>query len=135
MENRTIIELLKTVESFNLKFSSIKLESQVEPLIHSFWSVAEIERGKELKFEWKLSEQLIPFYGNWHDLLCIDTSDNSVVFLNDSRQVIHKWHSINDFISSLNTEDFPGSEQPTLISSALSDELKEKAKEFLNKST
>jgi len=135
MEDRAIIEFLKTVESLNLKFASIKLDSQVTPLTHSFWSEAEIERGRELKIEWGVAEPLIPFYGNWHELICLDTHNNSVIFLNDSREVIHKWYSIKDFLSSLSTQELTSAKQPTLKSYSLSDELKEKAKEFLNKST
>lgn len=95
------IQFLNKVESFSTKYNSIKIGDQVESLFHCFWSRSEIEQSENIKDEWSVEDVLIPFYGDWHDLICLNTQDNSVIYLNDDRDIICKWESSNAFENSL----------------------------------
>lgn len=77
-------EFLKSVSEFTLKFNSIALAGKTESLKHCFWSFEEIIKSESMKEEWEVPENFIPFYGNWHDLFCLNWDNNRIVHLNDT---------------------------------------------------
>jgi hypothetical protein len=99
MTGRTFLE---SVEGLNEKFNSIDLGGTVEPLSHSFWSYAEIVgASRELRSDWEVPPQLVPFYGDWHDLLCLDEVSGAVVYMDDDRSELFRWASSGEFLAAL----------------------------------
>jgi hypothetical protein len=99
MTGRTFLE---SVEGLNEKFNSIDLDGSVEPLAHSFWSYAEIVGAtRELRADWEVPPQLLPFYGDWHDLLCLDEGSGEVVYIDDDRRELFRWPSSGEFLAAL----------------------------------
>ena len=70
-------KFLKEVESINNKYALIYFNCELEALAMPFWSWDEIQKALELRQEWEVDESLIPFYGDWHDLFCLN--DNTGV--------------------------------------------------------
>ena len=103
MKNYT--KFLKEVESMNQKYASIYFNCELEPLAMPFWSWEEIQAGLELRQEWEVDESLIPFYGDWHDLFCLNGTTGEIVALNDEREVLCTWASVKDFISCLSEKE------------------------------
>ena len=96
---------LKQVESLNKKYASIYFNVELEPLAMPFWSWEEIHEGMKLRQEWEVDKSLIPFYGDWHDLFCLNENTGEIVALNDEREVLCTWASIKDFISCLSEKE------------------------------
>ena len=96
---------LKLVESLNTKYASIYFNCELEALTMPFWSWEEIQLGLELRQEWEVSDSLIPFFGDWHDLLCLNENTGEVVALNDEREVLCSWASIKEFLSCLSEKE------------------------------
>lgn len=96
---------LKLVESLNTKYASIYFNCELEALTMPFWSWEEIQLGLELRQEWEVSDSLIPFFGDWHDLLCLNENTGEVVALNDEREVLCTWTSIKEFLSCLSEKE------------------------------
>lgn|SRR5574341_448936 len=102
---------LETVEEYNDSFNAVKIDGQVEQLNHSFWNSREIADAESLKLEWNVSQDLVPFYGDWHTLFCLNAVTGAVIYLNDERKILFSWHDIPAFVSSLlNREEEPLSE-------------------------
>ena len=70
-----------------------------------FWTWEEIQKGLELRQEWEVEESLIPFYGDWHDLFCLNENTGEIVVLNDERAVLCTWASVKDFLSCLSEKE------------------------------
>ena len=94
-------KFLKEVESMNKKYASIYFNAELEALAMPFWTWEEIQAGLELRQGWEVDESLIPFYGDWHDLFCINTDTGEIVALNDEREVLCTWASSKIFLSCL----------------------------------
>jgi hypothetical protein len=112
------MNLLGEFEDFNESHSAIRKEAATEPLYHSFWSYEEIEKSLVLRNEWSILNSLIPFYGDWHDLFCFDTTSESVIELDDDRSEVYRWKSITEFRNSLihsNDYDEPTSNTSGII--------------------
>ncbi len=103
MKNYT--KFLKEVESVNKKYASIYFNCELEPLAMPFWSWEEIRKGLELRQEWEVDVSLIPFYGDWHDLFCLNENTGEIVALNDEREVLCTWTSVKDFLSCLSEKE------------------------------
>lgn len=91
--------------AFN-EFDAVRLSAEADlPLVHSFWAREEISEALPIRDEWDVPEHLIPFYGDWHTLFCVDssTASPSVVMLRDSREIVHRWESLSTFSASLHT--------------------------------
>ena len=95
---------LSTVAGFN-DYNAIVLSprKKTTSLYHPFWTNAEITSALRIREEWDVPEHLIPFYGDWHDLMCVDVSTSvpSVVLLDDDRRVLHRWKSLDVFSRAL----------------------------------
>jgi len=99
------MNFLTLAESLNTKYASIYFNCELESLTMPFWSWSEIQAGLEQRKEWEVSKMLIPFYGDWHDLFCLDGKSGVIVALNDKREVLCSWSSINEFLSCLSEEE------------------------------
>jgi hypothetical protein len=95
---------LDRVGEFN-DFNAVRMSGSSAPLslVHPFWTKDQINRAFPLRGEWDVPEHLIPFCGDWHTLFCVDesTPNPTVVMLNDSRFVVHRWESLSVFSESL----------------------------------
>jgi len=98
-------KFLKQVESLNKKYASIYFNVELEALAMPFWSWSQIQKGLDLRQEWEVDESLIPFYGDWHDLFCLNKSTGEIIALNDEREVLCTWTSIKDFLSCLSENE------------------------------
>ncbi|GMU39101.1 MAG: hypothetical protein AMXMBFR22_32920 [Phycisphaerae bacterium] len=85
----------------------MRVGGEMETLVHSFWTYDEIVRGKTVCDDWDVPEGLIPFYGDWHTLLCLDAATGAVVYLDDDRNELARWTTTTRFLSSLKTVDEP----------------------------
>ena len=98
-------KFLKEVEALNKKYASIYLNCELESLVMPFWSWDKIQDGLKLRDDWEVDAALIPFYGDWHDLFCLNQNTGEIVALNDERQQVCKWASISDFIRCLSDQE------------------------------
>jgi len=96
---------LMLAESLNTKYASIYFNCELEALTMPFWSWEEIQAGLELRKEWEVNSSLIPFYGDWHDLFCLDGNTGEIVALNDEREVLCTWDSVKAFLSCLSEKE------------------------------
>ncbi len=99
------IKFLKEVESMNKKFASIYFNCELEPLAMPFWSWEKIQQGLDLREEWEVDDALIPFYGDWYDLFCLNKNTGEIVALNEEREVLCTWSSIKDYLSCLSEKE------------------------------
>jgi hypothetical protein len=104
-----ISKFLASVEKVADPFSGLRVGDALIPLHHPFWSVDEIVAGRTIKEDWDVPEDLVPFYGDWHELLCISDATGEIVLLDDERRFILVWKSTTDFLNCLTTD---GDEQP-----------------------
>lgn len=120
-------EFLSNVESFNQEYSSIRINSQLETITLPFWSMEQINSGLMLREEWGVPLNLIPFQGDWHELLCLDRETGKVVYLTDDREVVFSWSDTEEFIASLCKEEMDSDENSgitvTRIAPGLLDKL------------
>jgi hypothetical protein len=100
-----------------------------------FWTYSKIMSGLGLRSDWGISEDLIPFFGDWHDVICLSLSTDNVVHLDDDRRTIATWPDTQSFLASLLVSvpvELAGP-SATLVSSHLSPELKARTDEILRK--
>jgi len=98
-------KFLKEVEIMNKKYASIYFNCELEPLTMPFWSWEEIQQGLDLRQEWEVDDWLIPFYGDWLDLFCLNKDTGEIVALNEEREVLCTWASIKDYLSCLTDKE------------------------------
>ena len=103
MKNYT--DFLKQIEGLNKVYASIYFNCELESLTMPFWSWEDIQNGLEQRQEWEVDKTLIPFYGDWHDLFCINTDTGEIVALNDEREVLCTWDSVKVFLKSLSEQE------------------------------
>lgn len=96
-----IQDLLRGVSSFNELYAGVLKGQKKEFLCHPFWDIEEIRLAESLKDDWNVPALLTPFYGDWHDLFCINSEDHSVVEIDDSRNVTTRWKSFEEFKDAL----------------------------------
>ncbi|WP_394233371.1 SMI1/KNR4 family protein [Pseudomonas anguilliseptica] len=126
-------EFLSGVEVLNHEFCSIKIDNQLESIALPFWSLKEIEAGLKLREEWAIPFNLIPFQGDWHDLLCIDQDTGKIFYINDERETVFSWNNTDEFMTSLSKEEIAHDVKPKLISAWINPELLVKANKFKNR--
>ncbi len=102
-DNPQIESFLTQVESFNEQYNAVEAGEATEVLYHCFWSLAEIGKAEEMKEEWEVADEFVPFCGDWHDLFCVDTSTSpaSVVSINDERELLYRWTTVESFSACL----------------------------------
>ena len=99
------LKFLKEVEALNEKYASIYLNCELESLVMPFWSWDEIQDGLKCREDWEVDAALVPFYGDWHDLFCLNQNTGEIVALNDERQQVCIWGSTSDFIRCLSDQE------------------------------
>ena len=92
---------LASVSDLNEKYNAVRTDSEVVSLCHCFWTKSMIEVAKHLQAEWEVAPTLIPFYGDWHDLICLNTQNGSIEMIDDNRRMLFVWPSHTVFLSSL----------------------------------
>jgi hypothetical protein len=103
-------EFLSNVESFNQEYFSIRINSRLESITLPFWSMEQINSGLMLREEWEVPSNLIPFQGDWHELLCLDQETGRIVYLNDDREVLFSWCNTEEFMACLCKEEMDSDE-------------------------
>jgi len=98
-----------------------------------FWSYDEIQARLALRKDWGVDEGLIPFFGDWHEVICLSVSDGRVIYLGDDRRVLSIWPDIEAFLASLSDEIPQGKESDAgrLVHSEISPELAARVRELL----
>ncbi|MCK5003144.1 MAG: cell wall assembly protein [Gammaproteobacteria bacterium] len=119
-------KFLKEVEIFNKKYASIFVNCELEPLVMPFWSWQEIQNGLELRKDWEVDASLIPFYGDWHELFCLNERTGEIIALDDNREEICKWTSINNFIRCLSEKEIEYDDEPQIVNTSNSSEFMKK---------
>ena len=66
-----------------------------------FWSWDDIQQGLAQRQEWEVDKSLIPLYGDWHDLFCLNVDSGEIVALNDEREALCTWASVKVFLRCL----------------------------------
>lgn len=117
---KELVAFLSQSESPNKNFNSIRASSGIESLAFAFWSIKEIESALEIREEWEVANSLIPFYGDWHNLFCLnlDSVPMEIIEIDDDRNIRNTWHSISDFQGSLLWQD----EEPEKTSGVIESE-------------
>jgi len=104
-----VSDFLQSIGKVADPFSGLRAGDELIPLVHPFWSADEIAHGRTMKRDWDVPGHLIPFYGDWHELLCISEATGEIVLLDDERTFVFVWKSATDFLSCLTTD---AGEQP-----------------------
>lgn len=99
------LAFLAAASELNAKHNAVRNGSETHCLYHSFWTKSEIERGQQVQSEWDVPTKMIPFYGDWHDLICLNTENGSVQMIDDARRVLITWPSHEAFLQNLTTTD------------------------------
>ncbi|HEX8644745.1 MAG TPA: hypothetical protein VF702_12620 [Allosphingosinicella sp.] len=94
-------QFLSRVEAAAGNRSGLRAGDTIIPLVHAFWSSEEVAKSLKIKGEWDVPGDLIPFYGDWHDLLCISPRAGKVLMLDDARSLVFAWESGDDFLACL----------------------------------
>ena len=126
-------EFLNKVESLNEEYNSIRINGELESIAIPFWSHEEIKKGLVLREEWEVPLNLIPFQGDWHEILCLDQNTGKVIYLNDEREIVQEWKDADEFLKHLSKEEVVYDEKPEIISAWIAPELLAKANEFKKK--
>ncbi len=108
---------LTTVDSLNEFCDVVRAGSTTLPLYHSFWSKKEIENARLVQADWDVPETLVPFYGDWHDLICMNIENGSIEMLDDARQRVFVWPSLDEFRKCLASNMQPPNDTSGVIES------------------
>lgn len=103
--NSEYCEFLSSIMTLTATNQSIIINGKLTMLAHHFWTFAEIENGLSLRQDWEVDANLIPFYGDWHDLMCINQQTGAVVMLDDDRNIIASWQDTVTFMRHLSNEE------------------------------
>ena len=112
------LAFLAAVSELNAKHNAVRTDSETRCLFHSFWTKSEIEHGQQIQSEWDVPANMIPFYGDWHDLICLNIENGSVQMIDDARRVLFTWPSHEAFLHNLTTIDEEQSDTSGVIESA-----------------
>ena len=96
---------MKSLKHLNETVNTIEINGLKERLMFCFWTEKEIQDSKEIKAEWDVEENLIPFWGNWHYLFCFNQVTKEIIYLNDPRETLCTWESLEAFKKSLSYEE------------------------------
>ena len=108
---------LATVSSLNDRWEAVRAGSIAISLSHSFWSDAEIENAEKVKADWGVPEILAPFYGDWHDLICLNVESGAIEMLDDDRHCLFAWQSPDEFLNCLEHATKPLTDTSGIIES------------------
>ena len=88
---------LASASTFNERFGAVRAGSTQIPLQYSFWTLSEIEKAQQIQADWDVPPKLVPFYGDWHDLICLNVESGAVEMIDDTRHPVFVWLSHDDF--------------------------------------
>ena len=112
-------EFLKSIEGFASDYPSIYEGDNLTSLSLYFWSWDEIIEGLGKRDEWDVPDNLIPFYGDWHNLLCLNVDDGSIFSINDAREINFQWDDTASFKSSFSSKEIESPKSKGIISCQL----------------
>lgn len=112
-------KFLETIADDAKEYCSITENNKLVSLSLYFWSFEEIIKSLKLRADWEVGENLIPFYGDWHDLYCIDATTSKIIYINDKREIICEWQDKNYFKNSLSKEEVPSKGTDSIVSAKL----------------
>lgn len=95
---------LKSVNGFNKQFNAVRAGGSLIALRHPFWRESEISKSSKLLSDWDVPASLVPFYGDWHTLICLAPKEGVIKLLDDTRQILFTWPSVAVFVESLVNE-------------------------------
>ena len=123
----SVEHFLKSVQKTAQDFEAIWAGNDLIDLLHPFWSYQRVSDSLSIKEEWDVADDLIPFYGDWHTLMCISGRTGEVFLLDDERTAEFVWRSADDFLDALThekpSENEPPHKKPVLVKATYSDEL------------
>lgn len=111
------LTFLAAVSELNAKHNAVRTDSETRFLYHSFWTQSEIEHARKIQSEWDVASNLIPFYGDWHDLICLNIENGSVLMIDDARRELFSWSTHEAFLRNLTTIDEESSGDSDIIES------------------
>lgn len=92
---------LRSIAEIASPYSSVVVDEKLVALWHPFWSFDQITKGREIQAEWNVPSDLVPFYGDWHTLICLSLSARHVLLLDDDRNAHGLWQSTEEFLNGL----------------------------------
>jgi len=124
---------LRSIQSIAAERKGLRIGGRVQRLWSKYWSYEQILSALPLRIDWDVEENYIPFFGDWHEILCLSLLDGQIVQLDDHRNIVYSWSSTEDFIESIADAppDSPLSEGARPVKGWSSPELKAKAEAFL----
>ena len=128
-------DFLKSIQSRTRDFDGVIGSGRLIRLNGDFWIYSKIMFGLGLRSDWGISEDLVPFFGDWHEVICLSLSTDNVVYLDDDRRTIATWPDTQSFLASLLVSvpvELAGP-RAMLVGSHLSPELKARTDEILRK--
>lgn len=96
---------LTSIDEYASGYCSILEDNELVSLTLNFWNWNKITASLSLRAEWDVPENLVPFYGDWHDLYCLDLETGKIFYLNDDRDVICEWTDSSAFKESLSCKE------------------------------
>ncbi|MEI6233254.1 MAG: hypothetical protein WCT04_09390 [Planctomycetota bacterium] len=92
---------LTSVDDFNARFNTVRTGDSSYALCHPFWNYTEISQSVTIQEDWDVPRSLVPFYGDWHTIICLEPQHGTVQLLNDNRRVMYTWSTIDEFVRCL----------------------------------
>ncbi len=111
------VAFLAAVSELNAKHNAVRTDSETLRLHHTFWKQSEIEHAQQIQTDWDVPTNLIPFYGDWHDLICLNTETGSVQIIDNARRQLFTWPSHKAFLQNLTTIDDVAADTSGIIES------------------
>ena len=111
------LAFLSAASELNVKYNAVRTGSQTLRLHLAFWTQSEIEHGQQMQTEWDVPTNLIPFYGDWHDLICLNIDNDSVQMIDDTRRELFTWPSHEAFLENLTTVEEEAADTSGIIES------------------
>ena len=133
MEHRAE-HFLQSIASIAAGRKGLRVAGSVQRLWGKYWSYEQILSGLPLRSDWNVEENYVPFFGDWHEVICLSLLDGRVVRLDNRRNIVYSWSSPEEFVASITDAppDAPLAESPPAVKNGLSSpELKAKAEAFL----
>jgi hypothetical protein len=96
---------LKNIKKFSKNYVSIIVDGKLQSFCYEFWTWTKIKEALSMCEEWEVDFALTPFYGNWHDLYCLNANTGEIVSIDDDREVNFTWSNIDVFMQSFSTEE------------------------------
>jgi hypothetical protein len=96
---------LDSVSDFNKRFNAVRMGPSIEKFCHTFWTAAQIaELSAKVQADWEIPNSLVVFYGDMHDVICLEILDGTIKLLDDDRNILFTWASIPEFVQCLRNE-------------------------------